>query len=312
MGEELIPFRIPLRMPFRGVTERTGVLVGIDGRWGEFSPFPDYSDEAAAPWAGAALEAARGSWPEPLRDEIPINAIVPAVDPDTAHRLTAASGCTTIKVKVAEGDDEARVAAVRDALGPDGSIRVDANGAWTVEEAVAAIARLARYDLEYVEQPVATVEEMKQVRRAIEVPIAADESVRKASDPLAIARAEAADVVILKVHPLGGVRRCLAIAEACGLPVVVSSAVESSVGLGASLALAAALPGEPRACGIGTAALLGGDVTHSPLLPTGGFLHMRSVAPDPDLLDRWSLTGPEGDELVARFRRVAALTDAPL
>jgi O-succinylbenzoate synthase len=218
-----------------------------------------------------------------------VNVTVPAVDPAQAHALVAASGCRTAKVKVAEpgqqlSDDIARVEAVRDALGRDGRVRVDANGAWSVDEAADALKRLDAFDLEYAEQPVHTLEEMAELRRRVDVRLAADESVRTAEDPMRVAGLEAADIVVLKVQPLGGVRRCLEIAAACGLPVVVSSAIETSVGLAAGVALAAALPELPFACGLGTGQLLGADVTAEPLLPVDGMLPVRSVAPDPELV----------------------------
>jgi O-succinylbenzoate synthase len=216
---------------------------------------------------------------------VPVNTTVPAVDPTTAYDLVRASGCTTAKVKVAEAgqtlaDDIARVEAVRDALGPAGKLRVDANAAWTVDEAVPALKALDVFALEYAEQPVRTLEEMAQLRRQVDVLLAADESVRRAEDPMRVAGLEAADIVVLKVQPIGGIRRCLEVAEACGLPVVVSSAVETSVGIAAGVALAAALPELPYACGLGTVSLLDGDVTPDPLIPIDGELPVRAVEPD--------------------------------
>ena len=279
MGE-LIPFCVSMRLRFRGVTERCGVLLQGSAGWGEFSPFEEYPPEVAARWLLAAEEAANEGWPRANRTEIPVNTTVPAVDGDTARRLVEGSGCTTVKVKVAEGDDVERVAAVRDALGPGGKIRIDANGGWTVGAAVTAIKQLMTFDLEYVEQPVATLEEMAELRKKVDVPLAADESVRTADDPLRIAGLEAADIVVLKVQPLGGVRRALEVADACGLPVVVSSALETSVGIAAGVALAAALPDLPYACGLGTVSLLDRDVTASPLVPVNGMLPVRRAEPD--------------------------------
>jgi o-succinylbenzoate synthase len=178
----------------------------------------------------------------------------------------------------------ARVEAVRDALGPGGRVRIDANGAWSLDDAVIALKILKNYDLEYAEQPVASLHDMAALRRRVDVRLAADESVRRAEDPLRVAGLEAADIVVLKVQPIGGIRRCLDVAEACGLPVVVSSAVETSVGIAAGVALAAALPELPFACGLGTVSLLSGDVTTDPLLPVDGFLPVRAVAPDPSLV----------------------------
>lgn len=290
---ETLFFRIPLRHRFRGVTERTGALLRGPAGWGEFSPFPEYPPEVARRWLQAAREAAHDGWPSALRDTIPVNTTVPAVDPDTAHQLVAGSGCTTAKVKVAEGDDEARVEAVRDALGPAGKLRVDANAAWDVDEATRNIKKLSRYDLEYVEQPVETLEEMAELRKLVDVPLAADESIRTAEDPLRVAGLEAADVVVLKVQPLGGVARCLEVAEACGLPVVVSSAVETSVGIAAGVALAAALPDLPYACGLGTVPLLEGDVVTEPLVPVDGHIPVRRPQVDGAAAARYALSGED-------------------
>jgi len=264
---------------FRGITVREGVLIETDTGWGEFSPFVEYDDEVAAPWLRCALEAAAGDWPAPVRDRVPVNVTVPAVGPERAHAIVAASGCRTAKVKVADpgetlADAQARLEAVRAALSPSGRVRIDVNGLWSVDEAVAAIPVLDRAagGLEYVEQPVAAVEDLALVRRRVDVPIAADESIRRAADPYRVRDLEAADVAVLKVQPLGGVRACLRIAEDIGLPVVVSSALESSVGIAAGVALAAALPELPYACGLATVALLEHDLVDEPLLPVDGSL----------------------------------------
>ncbi|AEE45064.1 o-succinylbenzoate synthase [Cellulomonas fimi] len=289
-----VVWSVPMRTRFRGLTSRDGVLVRGDAGWGEFSPFWDYDAQESAAWWRAAREAADEGWPDPVRDAVPVNVTVPAVDPEEAHRLVRASGgCRTAKVKVAEpgqtqAQEEARLEAVRDALGPDGAIRVDANAAWDVETAVTRLAALDRAagGLEYAEQPVPTVADLAALRRRTSVRIAADESVRRAADPLAVARAHAADVLVLKVQPLGGVRACLRIAHECGLPVVVSSALETSVGLAAGVALAAALPELPFASGLATARLLTADVVADPLLPVDGALPVRRPEPDAALLDR--------------------------
>jgi O-succinylbenzoate synthase len=294
-----------MRTRFRGITVREGVLVRGEAGWGEWSPFLEYPPEVAEPWLRCAEEAAAGDWPAPVRASVPVNVTVPAVGPDRAHAIVRAGGCTTAKVKVAESgqppaEDEARVEAVRDALGPSGRIRVDANGGWDVDAAVAAIGRLDRASggLEYVEQPCATVEELAAVRRAVEVPIAADESIRRAADPYRVRDLEAADVAVLKVQPLGGVRACLRIAEDIGLPVVVSSALETSVGIAAGVALAAALPELPYACGLATVQLLTEDVAATPLLPVDGELPvgvpvvddaaLARLAADPDRAAHWA------------------------
>ncbi|MUL43376.1 O-succinylbenzoate synthase [Streptomonospora sp. PA3] len=269
-----------MRTRFRGQTVREGLLVRGPAGWGEFSPFPEYAPRECARWWSACREAAAEGWPAPVRDSVPVNVTVPAVGPDQAARIVAGGGCATAKVKVAEtgqspADDLARVEAVRDAIGPRGRVRIDANGAWDPDTAVRMLAALSRFDLEYAEQPCATLEELAQVRRRCGVPVAADESIRRAEDPLRVRAAGAADIVVLKVQPLGGVRAALRVAEACGLPVVVSSAVETSVGLAAGVALAAALPELPYACGLATMHLLETDVTADPLLPHQGRVPVR-------------------------------------
>ncbi|RJK93494.1 O-succinylbenzoate synthase [Vallicoccus soli] len=278
-----------MRTRFRGLLVREGVLLRGPAGWGEFSPFWDYGPRESAPWLRAAREAAYDGFPPPVRDRVPVNATVPAVGPERAHEVVAQSGgCTTAKVKVAEpgqgeADDLARLEAVRDALGPAGRVRIDVNGLWDVDEAVR---RLPAYDraaggLEYVEQPCRTLDELARVRRAVDVPVAADESIRRAEDPLLVALAGAADVAVLKVQPLGGVRACLELAERCGLPVVVSSALETSVGIAAGVALAAALPELPYACGLATVQLLRHDLVDDPLLPVDGALAVRRPQPSP-------------------------------
>ncbi|GAA4795158.1 o-succinylbenzoate synthase [Actinomycetospora chlora] len=310
---------LPLRTRFRGITVRETLLVEGPAGWGEFCPFPEYDDAEARAWWRCAREAAEDGWPAPVRDRVEVNVTVPAVDADHAHRIVTDSGARTAKVKVAEkgqdpGQDLARVEAVRDALGPGGRVRVDANGGWDVDAAVAAITALARAagGLEYVEQPCATVEELAALRRRVDVPVAADESIRRAEDPLRVARAEAADVAVLKVAPLGGVRASLRVAEQIGLPCVVSSAVESSVGLAAGLALAGALPELPFACGLGTADLLAADVVAAPLHPERGVLPVlpHPPAPDPALLERHAAGPAARDWWTARLRRVLALEDS--
>ncbi len=297
--EEVAVWSVPMRTRFRGIDVRDGVLVRGAAGWGEFSPFWDYGVAESRRWWASAAEAACTGWPAPVRDAVPVNVTVPAVDAARAHAIVAASGCRTAKVKVAEpgqtaADDLARVEAVRDALGPAGAVRVDANAAWDVDTAVRRVRELDRVGLEYVEQPCATLAELAALRRRVDVRVAADEVVRRAGDPLAVDLREAADVVVLKVQPLGGVRAALRVAEAHRLPCVVSSALESSVGIAAGVALAAALPELPFACGLATVALLGGDVTGDPLLPVDGVLPVRPVTPDrlpaapDDVTARWA------------------------
>ena len=311
---ELRTFRVPMRHRFRRVTTREGVLLGGDAGWGEFSPFPEYGPQITAQWLAAATEAATEPFPDPVRHRVPVNTTVPAVDAATAYDLVAASGCRTAKVKVAEpgqqlADDLDRVAAVRDALGPDGRLRVDANAAWDVETAVHALGRLDRAagGLEYAEQPCPGLDELAELRRRVDVRLAADESVRTAEDPLRIAGLSAADVIVVKVQPLGGVWRALEVVEAAGLPAVVSSAVETSVGLAAGVALAAALPDLPHACGLGTATLLAGDLTSRPLEPVDGEIEVRRVAPEAALLDQWA---PSPEDSLVLLERMQAAAEA--
>ncbi len=297
-------YAIPMRARFRGIAVREGMLIEGPAGWGEFCPFAGYDDAESASWLATTIEQCALGWPEPVRNRIPINCTVPAVGPERAHEITAESGCGTAKVKVADhpeslAEDLARVEAVRDALGPDGAIRVDANGVWDIDTAVAHIHQLdaAAGGLEYAEQPCRTIEELAAVRRQVDVRIAADESIRRAEDPLRVAVARAADVAVIKCAPLGGVRRALRVAEAAGLPCVVSSALETSVGLAAQLALAGALPELDLACGLGTLSLLVGDVLPdaASLRPVDGYLAVPRTppTPDPTLLDTYELVDHE-------------------
>jgi O-succinylbenzoate synthase len=308
-------YSIPMRTRFRGITTREGLLLRGPAGWGEFSPFLEYDSRVSAPWLQAAREAAETGWPAPLRDRVPVNVTVPAVGPEAAARIVRDSqGCRTAKVKVAEpgqtlADEQARLEAVRDALGPDGRIRVDANGLWDVDAAVRALTALdhAAGGLEYAEQPCATVEELAAVRRKVPVPIAADESIRRADDPYRVRDLEAADVAVLKVQPLGGVRACLRIAEDIGLPVVVSSALETSVGIAAGVALAAALPELPYACGLATVQLLTDDVATEPLLPVDGELPVRRPDVDPAALERLRADHTRAGHWARRLAEIEAL-----
>ncbi|MDT7597337.1 MAG: o-succinylbenzoate synthase [Pseudonocardiales bacterium] len=317
-------YAIPMRVRFRGITIREGMLIEGPGGWGEFCPFAGYDDAECAPWLATAIEQCTIGWPPPVRDRIPVNCTVPAVGPQRAHEITAGSGCRTAKVKVADhpeslSEDLARVEAVRDALGPGGVIRVDANGRWDVDTAVAHIRWLdkAASGLEYVEQPCRSIDELAAVRRQVDVRIAADESIRCAGDPLRVAVAGAADIAVIKCTPLGGVHRSLQVAAAAGLPCVVSSALETSVGLAAQLALAAALPELDFACGLGTLSLLGGDVVAEAeaLRAIEGYLPIpdKRPAPDPGLLEKYELTDPQRAAWWRdRLRRVRAVQQAEL
>ena len=308
-------YAIPMTTRFRGITVREGMLLRGRVGWGEFSPFLEYDARVAAPWLRAAREAADEGWPEPLRDRVPVNVTVPAVGPEQAARIVRDSrGCRTAKVKVAEpgqtlAEEEARLEAVRDALGPQGRVRVDANGLWSVDDAVTAIRRLDRAagGLEYVEQPVAAVEDLAVVRRRVDVPVAADESIRRAEDPYRVRDLEAADVAVLKVQPLGGVRACLRIAADIGLPVVVSSALETSIGIAAGVALAAALPELPYACGLATGQLLTDDVATPRLVPQDGELPVVRPDLDPDACARTAASEDRRGHWARRLAEIEAL-----
>lgn len=306
-------FSVPLRNRFRRVERRDGVVLEGPEGWGEFSPFPEYGADTTAMWLHAAIEAATKPFPQPVRDRVEVNTTIPALDAATAYQLARASGCRTAKVKVAEpGQDLAadieRVAAVRDALGPDANIRIDVNGAWDVITAQLAITRLERAagTLEYVEQPCPTLSELAELRRKVNVKLAADESVRSSDDPMAIAGLDAVDVLVIKVQPLGGVWRALEIIDAAGLPAVVSSAVETSVGLAAGVALAAALPELPYACGLGTATLLAQDLTDQPLVPQDGFVTVRRVTPDPAMLTQADPGPDQAAGIIQRMQQAAS------
>ncbi|HEY3241116.1 MAG TPA: o-succinylbenzoate synthase [Acidimicrobiia bacterium] len=281
--------RLPLRTPLGGLEHRDAVLVEGRAGWGEWSPLPGYPSDPRNCWA-ACQEATSEPWPVALRHQVPVNALVPAVEAQAAGRLAAeakAAGIWTVKVKVGAdpaGADLDRVAAVRDALGPDGRIRIDANACWDLDDAVLALFRFEKYDIELAEQPVASLEDLARLRRRAPVPVAADEAVRTLEDAYHLHKLGAADALVVKTQPLGGVRPALAIVEVAGVPAIVSSLYETSVGLAAGLALAACLPDLPYACGLGTAGLLAADVVADPLVPVDGMLTVRRPVPDPDLL----------------------------
>lgn len=285
---------LPLQVPFRGLTSREALLVEGPLGWSEFSPFVEYDDEESARWLEGCIDFGWVEAPVVLRTRIPVNATVPAVAAgDVAGVLARFPGARTAKVKVAHAgselaDDIARVAEVRRILGPEGRIRIDANGAWNLDEAEHAVHELSTYDLEYLEQPCIEPDDLRELRRRIrylDIGIAADEEVRKAADPENLDLDGLADVVVLKAQPLGGIRRALRIAEALGRPAVISSALDTSVGLSMGAHLAAALPQLEYDCGLGTAALLAADVTDEPLLPADGAIDVRRVQVSAEKLD---------------------------
>ena len=290
--EGAVPFVLPLRHPFRGTVLREGMLVRGPSGWGEFSPFDDYSDVAAGRWLSSAIEAAFGTYPEARRSEIEVNAIIPAVDSADATVLAReaamAFGCRTVKVKVGSADladDEARVASVRDVLDTvlgrgRGAIRIDANGAWDVPRGSLALRRLGAYGIEYVEQPCRTIGEMRELRGHVDMPFAVDETIRTADRPESIRVRDYADVAVLKPAPLGGVAALLRVAEGLDVPVVVSGSLDSSVGLDAAVAAAAALDDLPFACGLGTGSLLADDLVATTRVPEGGVIGTGRTVPD--------------------------------
>ncbi|MFJ4173303.1 o-succinylbenzoate synthase [Microbacterium sp. NPDC089696] len=308
---------LPMHMRFRGVDTREALLLEGPEGWAEFSPFLEYEDAEASTWLAAAIDFAWRPQPAPVRDVVRVNATVPAVDaarvPEVLSRF---AGCRTAKVKVAEPgqslvDDVARVRAVREVLGPEGRIRVDANGLWNVDEAEHAVHALAEFDLEYIEQPCATVPELAELRTRVKymgIPVAADESVRKSSDPLAVARAKAADLLVIKAQPLGGVTHALQIVTAAGLPVVVSSALDTAIGLSQGAALAAALPTLEFDCGLGTASLFLDDVADR--RPADGAIPAERAVPDAAALDRLAASPDRRDWWLARLERCHAVLAA--
>lgn len=296
---------LPMRVRFRGITVREVALIDGPAGWGEFGAFPEYEAPEASAWLAAAIEAAYRPAPEARRDRIPINATVPAVEPEQVRGVLARfPGAGTAKVKVAEpgqtlADDVARVNAVREHVPV---VRVDANGGWSVSQAISAAEALtADGALEYLEQPCATVEELAELRAHVNVPIAADESIRKADDPLRVVALGAADVAVLKVAPLGGVARMLDIAAQIDMPIVVSSALDSAVGIGRGLLAAAALPELRHACGLGTGGLFVEDVAE-PRVPVDGCLTVSAVVPDPARLSTLAAPAPRRQWWIERVR----------
>ncbi|NMM83986.1 O-succinylbenzoate synthase [Rhodococcus sp. SRB_17] len=301
---------LPLRVRFRGITTREALLLRGPAGWGEFAPFVEYNDEEASQWLRAGIEAAWLGPPPSLRTAVPVNATVPAIDASAVPELLERfPGSLTAKIKVAEkgqslADDVARVNAVRRHIP---NVRVDANGGWSVDEAVAALRALTEDgDLEYAEQPCASVEELVRVRAAgTGVRIAADESIRRAEDPLRVVRAGGADVAVVKVPPLGGMRAVVALSAQLaeyGVPVVVSSALDTAVGMSAGLAAAAALSDLPFACGLGTGGLFVRDVAVTGKAIEGA-LPVGVVEPDPALLEALAATPDRRSWWLDRVRR---------
>ncbi len=280
-----VPFRVHLRVPLGGIVERSGLLLEGPEGWGEWSPLPSWTAEERAAARRAAEESATTPFPIPVRERVEVSALIPRVPPDEAADLAAASGCRTFKVKVGDKDSKARVRAVRDAM-PGARVRLDANGAWDEEQALTELRELAQLEIEYIEDPVPTLEPLARLRRRSPVPVAAEMSVRTIEDARRLRRLEACDVLVIKPQRIGGIRAALAAAEEAGVPSVPSSALETSVGLAAVLAVAAAIPELPFAAGLGTAALLEHDVVADPLMPERGTLVPRRPFVDVSLVSK--------------------------
>jgi len=289
-------FSIPLVAGHDGRSAHEGMLIEGPQGWGEFSPPAGSTVSEAARWLMAAIEPGTVGWPDPVRGRVPVAAAVAAVGPQDAHRIVSASGCASADVQVADNpdsldDDIARLEAVRAALGPQGAIRCVAGARWDVDAAIAAIPLLdkAAGGLEYVDQPCAVVKDSAAVRRKTGVRVA----LRIAGDePIT----DAADIAILTVGPLGGVRRALRAAERCGLPCLVATTLVTSIGIAGGLALAGVLPELDSACALGTIAVLSGDLvsTGRSLVPTDGYLPVAPMPPGPDpaLVERFAVTEP--------------------
>ena len=285
---------LPLKSKFRGITEREVALFEGPAGWGEFAPFLEYEDVESSTWLLSAIDAATNPAPMAYRGFIKVNATLPALNnaKEIEELLQSFAGCDTVKIKVGEnlGEDIVRVARVR-ALLPKAKLRLDVNGAWSVDQALIALYEIYEEvgPLEYIEQPCATLAELRQLKEklVIDFKITGDEVIRKAKDPFAIDLQGAVDVLMLKVAPLGGVTRAREIGAHHKLPMVVSSALDSAVGIGYGLQLAASLPSLDYACGLATGQLLSADVAAVPL--ENGELAVRAISPDADLLAKYAV-----------------------
>lgn len=304
-----------MRTAFRGVTHREALLFEGENGWAEWSPFLEYEDDEAAIWLSAAIEFASGQLPPTIRTQIGINATLPAVAVDMVEKALQPFGkFETVKIKVAENgqtlqDDINRIIKVWQTY-PEAKIRLDANGGLEVAEAIALVGMMLEnaIQLEYFEQPCKTIAEMAEFKHLLRryshtVKVAADESVRKVSDPLAVALAGAADILVLKAAPLGGITRTLDIVREAGLPVVVSSALDTSIGISMGLHLAGALPELSYDCGLGTAAMFIGDITKDPLIAEDGILEIRRVEPDESRLQVFAAEDHRTDWWLERLER---------
>ena len=282
--ESLRVVALPMKTSFRGITVREVALIKGEYGWGEFSPFLEYDDAESAPWLASAIEAATQPKPKLYRTEVAVNGTIPALnDKEELERVVnSLPGVTTFKVKVGSNADEdiARINALR-ALRPNASFRIDANGLLSVEQAVSLLQLVG--DIEYIEQPCATIEELRELKKQINVKIVGDEVLRKAKDPFAIDLSGAVDYLMLKVQPLGGIKRAHQLAAHHKLPVVVSSALESAVGINYGLTLAASFADMNFDCGLGTGSLLAKNVAELPIVD--GKIAISDVVPDFEGLD---------------------------
>jgi o-succinylbenzoate synthase len=283
--ESMRVIALPTKTNFRGITVREVALFQGEYGWGEFSPFLEYDYQECAPWLMCAIEAATKPRPQLYRNSVRVNGTIPATNDKSVIKslVETYQGVKTFKVKVGDnlGEDIVRLAQIR-SLGRDIKIRIDVNGLWSVKDALTNL--YAFYEevgpFEYVEQPCATLEELRELKASIHIPlkIAVDEAIRKAKDPFAIDLSGAADLVMLKVQPLGGIARAHQLAEHHKLPVVVSSALESAVGINYGLQLAASFPEMNFDCGLGTGSLLRADVASLPIV--NGEIEITEVEPD--------------------------------
>ena len=302
---------LPMRTTFRSLDVRETALIKGESGWGEFAPFVEYSDQESLPWLESAIEAADKPLSPALRELIPINATVPASNDEAEIEqiMSWYPGVDTVKIKVGTGirEDLARIKAVRKYL-PKAKIRIDVNGSWSLDDALininAIYNEVAGDSLEYVEQPVANLDELKQLKEgmSVDVKIAGDEVLRKAEDPFAINLDGAIDVLMLKVSPLGGIKRAMDLAIHHKLPVVVSSALESAVGISHGLALAARLPELDYACGLGTSALFNQDISHIPII--NGAIKVKNYPIDIAQIERHELKGERLEWWRNRISRV--------
>ena len=282
--ETLRVVTLPTTTNFRGVTVREVALIHGEYGWGEFSPFLEYDDAESAPWLACAIEAATQPKPPLYRTHVSVNGTIPALNDleELEKIIDSFPGVKTFKVKVGTdvSEDLHRLELVR-TLRPNATIRVDVNGLWSVDEAEKFINSIG--DVEYVEQPCATIEELRELKKRVDVKIVGDEVLRKAKDPFNVDLSGAIDYLMLKVQPLGGTKRAHKLAEHHNLPVVVSSALESAVGINYGLILAASFEDMSFDCGLGTGSLLAKNVAELPIVD--GKIAISDVIPNFDGLD---------------------------